>query len=64
MQDIRIALEEDPMKHLIITGKNGSGKTNVLHAMEVLLNALSTTNNPMRAEKAIKHLKIRIEEMI
>jgi energy-coupling factor transporter ATP-binding protein EcfA2 len=33
LQNIDIPIDEKEMKHLIITGKNGSGKTSVLNAM-------------------------------
>ena len=33
LKDIRIPLSSDKMKHLILTGKNGSGKTSVLDAI-------------------------------
>lgn len=33
LKDIRIPLSGDKMKHLILTGKNGSGKTSVLEAL-------------------------------
>ena len=33
LEDIRIPLSKDRMKHLIFTGRNGSGKTSVLDAM-------------------------------
>ena len=33
LRDIRIFLSEDKRKHLILTGRNGSGKTSVLEAL-------------------------------
>ena len=33
LKDIEIPLSENRMKHLIITGKNGSGKTSLVEAM-------------------------------
>lgn len=38
--DLEIPLSEDDRKHLIITGKNGSGKTSTLQAINSLLNKL------------------------
>lgn len=38
LKDIKIPLSENQMKHLIFTGKNGSGKTSVVEAMSVYLN--------------------------
>ena len=37
LQEIEIPLSESEMKHLIITGKNGSGKTSLLEAMRLVL---------------------------
>ena len=51
LEDIRIPLSKDRMKHLIFTGRNGSGKTSVLDAMAGFLNAVSTTNDPMEAQE-------------
>lgn len=39
------------MKHLILTGKNGSGKTSLLDAVAVYLNSVSTSNDPHEAIK-------------
>lgn len=50
LEDIRIPLSKDRMKHLIFTGRNGSGKTSVLDAMAGFLNAVSTTNDPVEAQ--------------
>ena len=33
LEKITIPLDKDKRKHLILTGKNGSGKTSVLEAM-------------------------------
>lgn len=38
LEDIYIPLAEDRVKHLILTGKNGSGKTSVLEALADFLN--------------------------
>lgn len=35
LKDIEIPLSENRMKHLIITGKNGSGKTSLLDTLAV-----------------------------
>lgn len=42
LKDIRIPLSSDKMKHLILTGKNGSGKTSVLEAIGDNLEELVT----------------------
>ena len=41
IQDFTIPLSEQERKHLIITGKNGSGKTSLLEAMRGLLSSLT-----------------------
>lgn len=50
LEDVHIAISKDKLKHLLITGRNGSGKTSVLDAMAGFLNSLVTTNDPMEAE--------------
>ena len=42
LKDISIPLSEDKMKHLILTGKNGSGKTSVVEALAGYLNNVIT----------------------
>lgn len=37
LREIEISLSENEMKHLIITGKNGSGKTSLLEAIRLFL---------------------------
>ncbi len=41
LQDIRISLNQDTRQHLLITGKNGSGKTSLLLAIEKYLSAVN-----------------------
>lgn len=40
LNDIRIPLDKETKKHLILTGKNGSGKTSVLREIEQFFNKL------------------------
>ena len=50
LENITIPLSKDHIKHLILTGKNGSGKTSVVEAMaEYLENAF--TNEFFEANK-------------
>lgn len=42
LEDISIPLSENQMKHLILTGKNGSGKTSVVEALTEYLNNVFT----------------------
>lgn len=45
LHDILIPISAGEKRHLILTGKNGSGKTSVLQAIATHLNALSTDKN-------------------
>ncbi len=51
LQNIEIPLSKDQLKHLIITGKNGSGKTSVLEAITTFLHSISTTDDYNNAIK-------------
>ena len=51
LQDILIVLSDNQAKHLIFTGKNGSGKTSVLEAMSKYLYAVVNTDKYERAVK-------------
>lgn len=44
LENITIPLSDEKPKHLLLTGKNGSGKTSVLEAMSRYLNSIATTN--------------------
>jgi predicted ATP-binding protein involved in virulence len=51
LHDIDIPLSENEKKHLILTGKNGSGKTSVIDAMAKYLNCIYTAKSfPTRFE--------------
>ena len=52
--DIDISPESGEMRHLILTGKNGSGKTSLLEALRTYLNSVSTSNDPYQAEKSLQ----------
>lgn len=45
LENITIPLSGEKPKHLLLTGKNGSGKTSVLEAMSRYLNSIATTND-------------------
>ena len=60
LKNIEIPLSKDRMKHLIITGKNGSGKTSLLDALAVFLNSVTSSREPM---ESIETLKIRIKNL-
>lgn len=48
---IEIPLSEKNRKHLIFTGKNGSGKTTILKGLSIYLNGIATTDDLSRAQK-------------
>lgn len=54
LQNIQISVSDDTLKHLIITGKNGSGKTSLLEAMSGYLKSITTSNDPMAAEESLR----------
>ena len=56
LKDITIDLSNKTKKHLILTGKNGSGKTSVLNAMKSYLKAIedNTYINLLNVEKDIE----------
>ncbi len=66
IKDLEIPLSESERKHLIITGKNGSGKTSTLNEIDILLNKL--INNQFaqikQLEKLIKSNTQSIEHFI
>lgn len=49
LKNIEIPLSEGKMDHLIITGKNGSGKTSLLDALAVFLNSITSSRDPMES---------------
>lgn len=56
LQDIDIPLGDSgqELKHLILTGKNGSGKTSLINAIDGYLNSVSTSNDPCEARKYLE----------
>lgn len=54
LNNINIALAKQERKHLIITGKNGSGKTSLLDAMAIFLNSITNSNDPMEAMRYLE----------
>ena len=53
LHDISIPLSNESRKHLLLTGKNGSGKTSVLEALVRHLQFI--VSNQYQPEKEIKH---------
>ena len=60
MKDFEIDLSEQKAKHLILTGKNGCGKTSLLDAMATFLNSILGSEDPL-VEK--QYLRTYIEEL-
>lgn len=58
-----IPLSGEKRKHLIITGKNGSGKTTILDALAVSLDLLALTGGQPKPEKDLD-LKINISDLL
>lgn len=54
LKDIDICLSDREKKHLIITGKNGSGKTSLLNSIAVFLNSITSSNDPMQAMRGLE----------
>lgn len=54
LSNIDISLTKQERKHLIITGKNGSGKTSLLDAMAIFLNSITNSNDPMEAMRYLE----------
>lgn len=49
LKNLKIDLSDHEMKHLILTGKNGSGKTSLLNAIAFFLNSITKPNDPVDA---------------
>ncbi|MGM9533129.1 AAA family ATPase, partial [Intestinibacter sp.] len=60
LENIKIDLSDDEAKHLILTGKNGVGKTTLLEAIKEYLRVIHYSggiNSDIRHKKQIKTLK-------
>ena len=64
LKNIEIPLSNDRMKHLIITGKNGSGKTSLLDALAVFLNSVTSSRDPMESMEIIDMQKANLQSAI
>lgn len=63
LKDVNIPLCDKKKKHLIITGKNGSGKTSLLEAISIFLNSVTTSENPMKAIHGLQYYQNRLKEI-
>ncbi|MFV0616922.1 AAA family ATPase [Megasphaera sp. WILCCON 0056] len=67
LQNITIPLSETTCKHLILTGKNGSGKTSVMEALKAYLSIYTSDSNTSddfrRSKNLILDLQSKIESL-
>ena len=61
LKNINIQISENECRHIILTGKNGSGKTSVLDAIAIFINSITTGTNPAEVDAKINDTKERIE---
>lgn len=61
LKNINIQISENECRHIILTGKNGSGKTSVLDAIAIFINSITTGTNPAEVVAQINDTKKRIE---
>ena len=58
-----IPLANDEKKHLIFTGKNGSGKTTILDGLSGYLDRLSTSNTIVARDNRLLFARKRLETL-
>lgn len=61
LKNLDIPVCENKCKHIIFTGKNGSGKTSILDAIAVFLNSVTRGNDLEQLMRVIKQAKVSIE---
>lgn len=64
LKDISIPLSENQIKHLILTGKNGSGKTSVIEALARYLDKIFTGEKENAFRNCQKELDIKLNNKI
>lgn len=64
LRDITIPLSEQKAKHLILTGKNGSGKTSVAEALARYLNKIYVGEREQAFKNCQKELDIKLNKDI
>ncbi|MCD8220941.1 MAG: AAA family ATPase [Clostridiales bacterium] len=57
LKNIKISLSKEKIKHLIFTGKNGSGKTSVLEALSCYLGAMVMTDETDRTVERLTYYR-------
>ncbi|MCD8104368.1 MAG: hypothetical protein LUF35_05060 [Lachnospiraceae bacterium] len=60
LSQIEIPVSGEKMKHLILTGKNGSGKTSLLNAVSEAVESLTVKKDLSEAVDYIENGKVRI----
>lgn len=61
LKNVDILLSGDEKKHLIITGKNGSGKTSVLDALAQYLNTVATTDRMVKIPQYLRMYQEKLD---
>lgn len=64
LKNTSIPLSQEQMKHLILTGKNGSGKTSVMEALAVFLNHAFTDEKFEKREEFLQWAEERRDEAV
>lgn len=61
LNDISIPVSDNKCRHVIFTGKNGSGKTSILDAIATFINSITVGESPDELIISIKETQERIE---
>ncbi len=61
LENIDINICDSERRHVIVTGKNGSGKTSLLDAIAIFINSVTLEDNPQQILENIESTKERIE---
>lgn len=61
IKNVEISLSKDRLKHLIITGKNGSGKTSLLDAIAMFLNSMVRFEHSIEERIGKTSIGVRME---
>ena len=63
LKDVEIPLSNTEKKHLIITDKNGSGKTSLLNAISIFLNSITTADDLKESIRLMHYWSDRWDEL-
>lgn len=64
LENINLSVGNSGRKHIILTGKNGSGKTSVLDAMATFINSVTMGRNPEQLMQDIDGTESLLESWI